>query len=231
MNDTAPLGIIQLANKPLTFPGCLGNPNSFPYPVIYDTAEDAYVSNIFADKPSLANNYCAAALRLKARGARAILATCGFAVVYQPAIAERVQLPTVTSSLLLLPSMLQMLAPGKKVTVLTFDKQQLNERFLRAAGATITDGRIEILGIEKTASWHELNKAVPEVIPVQLRSDLLSVVATASPSTQAFLLECSAFCMFADDLRQLTGKPVSDFHTAADGLMQSIRGRQTTVSR
>lgn len=226
--SAAPLGVIELANRPLTFPGCVGNERSYPYPVIYETARDAYVSRIVAADPALGDAYCEAALRLESRGARAIIASCGFAAVYQQAVAARVRVPVLMSSLLLLPLLLNTLAPSRKLAVLTYDRRQLDARFLHAGGAEPPFDRIVVTGIEDSASWRALAAPQPEIELAQLREDVLATVRRAlepAGSVGAILLECSAFCPFAEEIRGLTGIPVSDFHTAADLVMSMARGR------
>jgi hypothetical protein len=125
------LGVIELANRPLTFQGCLGNARSFPYPVLYETAQGAYVKRIVDADPLLSETYCAAAERLERRGATAIMATCGFAAVYQQAVAARTKLPVLLSPLLLLPLLLHALPAGRRLAILTYDSRQLDVRFLR----------------------------------------------------------------------------------------------------
>lgn len=224
----APLGVIELANKPLLFPGCVGNERSYPYPVIYETARDAYVSRIVSADPALGDAYCEAALLLERRGARAIIASCGFAAVYQQAVAARVGVPVLMSPLLLLPLLLNTLPAGRKLAVLTYDRRQLDERFLRAGGAEPPFDRIVVTGIEDSTSWRSLAAPQPQIELSQLREDVLAAVRRAlgpAGSVGAILLECSAFCPFADEIRALTGAAVSDFHTAADLAMGMARGR------
>lgn len=229
MTPEAPLGIIELANRPLQFMGCVGNADSFPYPVLYETAKDAYVSRIVAADPALGGSYCEAALRLRARGAKAIISSCGFAVIYQQAVAAQVSLPVLMSSLLLLPLILTTIPQNKRVAVLTYDSRKLDTRFLRAGGVHDDDiERIVIAGIEDSASWLALGAPEPDVKLSQLREDVLALAErTLGPTSNvgAILLECSAFCPFADEIRMRSGLPVSDLHTLADLAIHTARGR------
>jgi Asp/Glu/hydantoin racemase len=222
------LGVIELANRPLTFQGCLGNARSFPYPVLYETAQGAYVKRIVDADPLLSETYCAAAERLERRGATAIMATCGFAAVYQQAVAARTKLPVLLSPLLLLPLLLHALPAGRRLAILTYDSRQLDVRFLRAGGIDPPPDRIVVAGIEDSPSWLALAAPQPELELAQLREDVLETAQRAlqpENAVSAVLLECSAFCPFADEIRALGSVPVTDFHTTADLVMGMARGR------
>jgi hypothetical protein len=222
------LGVIELANRPLAFPGCLGNAGSFPYPVLYETAQDAYVSRIVGADPRLSESYCEAARRLEQRGAAAIMATCGFAAVYQRDVAACTQLPVLLSPLLLLPLLLSSIPADRKLAVLTYDSGQLDARFLRVGGIDPPPERLVVMGIENSPSWLALGTPRPEIELAQLREDVLATAQRAlqpSGAIAAVLLECSAFCPFADEIRAVGSVPVTDFHTTADLVMGMARGR------
>lgn len=218
------LGIIQLANKPLTLLGNLGNPDSFAFPVRYTTAVGGYVDAILVADPAVGQEYVERAEEMVEAGAVAIMATCGFAVVYQDLIAAAVDVPVGSSSLLLLSSALESTAsPRGTVGVITFDTSELTDDILVAAGVDHSDRpRLVVAGMEGTRSWEELRKPNPELAFDVLRDDVLDTVRTLQrdwPDVEAILLECSATCPFVDEVRELTGLPVFDFLLLADRLM------------
>src|SRR4029078_8934253 len=84
---------------------------------------------------------------LEREGVGAITTNCGFLVKYQREMAAAVRVPVFTSSLMLVPLVHRMLAPGRKVGVLTVDSSSLGEPHLRGAGIT-PDMRVAIAGLE-----------------------------------------------------------------------------------
>lgn len=216
------LGVIELANRPLNFVGNLGNPRSYPFPVLYETASSAYVTRIISGDPGLEEAYVSAAQRLVLRGASALIGTCGFAVLYQQAVAAAVDVPVLLSPLSLLPLALSTTSPKSQVLVLTYTGQQLGARFLQAAGVDATSPRIKLRGIEGTSSWRALADPVPCIDPMQLRVDVLAAMQSGlieSERVGAILLECSAFCPLRDGIREAARVPVFDFMLCAELIM------------
>jgi hypothetical protein len=134
----APIGILMLATRFPRRVGDIGNAASFGFPVLYETVPAATVDRIVAaaPDPALAEPFVAAGERLLVRGARAIATSCGFLVLWQELLAERLRVPVLSSSLLLLPQLEASLAPAERPGVITFDAAALGAQHLRAAGAS-----------------------------------------------------------------------------------------------
>lgn len=131
------LGILELdegltADSPTFAPreGSLFHPATFNRPVITEMVEGALAEVIIPGDASLESACIAAAERLIARGAGVITADCGFFIRHQQAISAAVNVPVVTSSLLLIPALLRQLAPQKKLAVLTANSRHCSEDLL-----------------------------------------------------------------------------------------------------
>ena len=226
MNAAPVLGIVQMANKPLTWLGNLGNPHSFRYPVRYATARNAYTERILRGDAQVGREYLKQARTLERQGVSAVLATCGFAVLYQPLLAGGLRVPVATSSLLALPLALRTAPRGGEVGVITYDADRLARRFLLAGGAVRADlPRLRIGGLEGTETWRQLALPEPDVSFEVLQTDVLDTVMRflrRHRQVRSLLFECSALCPFTPQLRAATGLPIFDFLSVADALMAGL---------
>ncbi|CDZ40813.1 Hypothetical protein NGAL_HAMBI1145_55770 [Neorhizobium galegae bv. officinalis] len=212
------LGLLELENRPIMFPGALSNPGTFDFPVHRMTVRGASVQNIVSGDMTVVDTYIAAAQSLEQQGATAIIANCGFAALLQAKVSEAVSIPVALSSLQLVPFVAKLTPSGRKVGILTYDASKMTERHFQAAGWNSQEMATAVAGIEGSETWRELAKPVPEIDPGMLIED---VVAAADALLQrnrdvAYLVfECAAFPIAADTVRQRTGLPVADYVSLA----------------
>src|SRR4029077_21192020 len=83
--------------------GDVGNAASYEHPVIFHVAKGVTAEKMVRAVPNaeLLDAYLEGALALQERGASVITTTCGFLVSLQDAIATKLNVPFVASSLLL----------------------------------------------------------------------------------------------------------------------------------
>lgn len=223
------LGVVQMANRPLTFLGNLGNPRSYPYPVVYRTAKNAFTTRIMQRDPAVGDEYLRQARILERQGVGAILTTCGFNVVYQQKLATHLKIPVATSSLLALPMALATAPGGGRIGVITYDTTKLTRRHLLAAGLQPGQfSRLVVDGLDGTESWRQFTHPTP-VLPLDiLEADTTRIIRRllrAKPRITAFLFECSGLCPLTARMREKFGLPIYDFLTVADALMTSVGWR------
>jgi hypothetical protein len=84
---------------------------------------------------------------LEREGVGAITTSCGFLVKFQRELAAAVSVPVFTSSLLLVPFVHRLLAPGRRIGILTVDAASLGAEHLAGAGIT-PEIPIAIAGME-----------------------------------------------------------------------------------
>jgi hypothetical protein len=144
--------------------------------------------------------------------------SCGFLIAYQEALARRLSVPVLTSSLLLLPTLAAMMPSHRRVGVLTFSGTALLVQHLAAAGAA-ADTPIQGL----TAGCH-FQRAVYEEWTGDPITDFAARDADVATATQALmarrpdlgaiLLECTNFPPHSAAIRstitQTTRLPVYD---------------------
>ena len=116
-------------------PGDMGNGETWPFPVLFRVVRGATPEKVvLLGAKGLLPDFIAAAQELVHLGAEAITTNCGFLSLFQRELAEAVQVPVATSSLMQVPWVQATLPPGKRVGVITVSKQSLTPAHLDAAG-------------------------------------------------------------------------------------------------
>lgn len=115
------IGLCQVrANLPM-MPGNMGNATTFDFPMLYREMNVDNVMDLM--KPEMTKNFTdgivEAAKWLELQGVSAIMGNCGFFGHYQKVVQDRIDTPFFSSSLMMLPMMVQSLPRNKKVGVLT----------------------------------------------------------------------------------------------------------------
>lgn len=232
MTSPRSLGILDLERgfthdvKPPASPfGSILNSDTFNFPTIRDTVAGAWVENVVRGDPTVEPAFIAAARRLVEQGAVAISSTCGFSIRHQPAIAASVNVPVLTSSLLLLPALLGQVSPAAKIAVLTYDSTHCGQELL-GINDPAQRARIVIGGIEGGKYWHdELKRPPPPTDVTALEAEVAVCVArlrAAHPEIAVLLLECAAFPIVAPAIRRIAQLPVYDLTSLCRMTMASI---------
>jgi len=122
------IGILLLDT---TFPrllGDVGNPKTFPFPVIYEKVEGAIPLRVVKDRDEyLLPSFIEGAKALQRRGVKGITTSCGFLAIWQKEIASAVDIPVFTSSLLQVPWVYQITGRRGRIGILTADVSSLTE--------------------------------------------------------------------------------------------------------
>ncbi|WP_456828296.1 hypothetical protein [Bradyrhizobium sp. USDA 4518] len=206
-------------------PGSMLNPTTYDFPVIQEFVTGAWADKIIRGDPALEPACIAAAQRLVDRGAVAITANCGFFIRHQAAVAAAVNVPVMTSSLLLLPALLRQLPKAAKIALLTADSTHLDEGLL-GVDDPIERARVVIGGIEGGELWQNEMKRPPPITDVaSVEKDVVACVTrlrVSHPEIAAILFECTAFPMVAPAIRRLTKLPIYDITTLCKMALESI---------
>ncbi|GMF99996.1 unnamed protein product [[Candida] boidinii] len=137
--DLKPLGALCLdytddIHRP---PGDPLNELSYHFPVIHEQVKQGTLwnivnSNAFSDE--FLQNFIDACQKLEERGAIGIITSCGFLAQVQNRLAEKINIPIATSSLMQIPFVLSIISHKKHVGVLTFDGEVLGQTHFRGIG-------------------------------------------------------------------------------------------------
>ena len=201
--------------------GDVGNATSYPFPVLI--REIPGVNNnpyppVKDDKGNfteVVQKCINAAKKLEQDGVRSIAMCCGFFSLIQPIIAAAVNIPVLTSPIIMIPVIQQMLKPHQCVVVVTASKKLLSEAFFTSVGVNI-DNRLVVAGLDNCASFNSMyfGGTATTIESDDLRDEVVNVVSDAQkmqPDIGAVLLECTGLPPFAASIQEKTRLPVFDF--------------------
>ena len=208
------VGILMLDTRFPRSPGDMGNAATFPFPVRYHRVDGAAPDLVVRrGAEGLLDAFVEAARFLEREGVGAITTNCGFLVKFQPQMAAAVRVPVFTSSLLLVPLVYRLLAPVRRVGIMTVNAPSLTPEHLTGAGIS-PDIPLAVIGMETEKEFTrvllddelelDVDAAREEHIRVARR------LVAEHPDVGAIVLECTNMPPYADDIRRETGLPVFD---------------------
>lgn len=212
---TGTVGIIMLDTAFPRPPGDIGHPDSFSVPVLYRTVEKASAQQaVRGDTDALLAPFIEAARELASQGATAIGTSCGFLSLFQKQMEAALDVPVVTSALMLVPGQ------GQNVGILTIDAKALSARHLSAVGV---EEAVPIEGLPKegelaTVIFEDrptLNmvKAEAEMVAAALR------LMDLNPALESLVFECTNMGPYRSAVEKAVGLPVLTVIDAIEGAL------------
>jgi len=209
------IGVLQLDTR---FPrpvGDIGNPNSFGFPIRTAIVRGVTaVAAVRGEANALLAPFVSAAQQLVDSGAVAIATSCGFLAPMQRALAAAVPVPVATSALLQVAWVLPMLAPRRRVGVLTIDADSLHTSHLAAVGAPADT---PVQGLPRNGA---LASTVfgdrPCIDRRQVRGEVVVAarrLLARHPEVGAIVLECTNLPPYRRAIVAALGLPVFDCNT------------------
>ncbi|WP_245491128.1 hypothetical protein [Mesorhizobium sp. M2A.F.Ca.ET.037.01.1.1] len=201
------------------------NPATFDFPIIKETIRGAWAADVIRGNPALEPSYIAAAQRLVERGAVAITSDCGFSIRHQAAVANSVNVPVATSSLLLVPALLRQLPSSSKLAILTADSKSCGFELLGVEDPA-ERARLVIGGVEGGKLLQNEMKRPP--IPTEvadIEADVagcITRIRSEHPEIAAILFECTGFPTVSHTMRRSTKLPIYDIVDVCKMMMGSI---------
>ncbi|MFT5502586.1 MAG: aspartate/glutamate racemase [Gammaproteobacteria bacterium] len=213
-------------------PGDVANPTTYPFPVLIreipgvDNNPYPPLTNSDGSYTEVVQKCIDEAIRLEQEGVNSIAMCCGFFSLIQPIIAAAVSIPVLTSPLIMIPVIHQMLKPEQSLVVVTASKKLLSGAFFTAIGADINH-RIIVAGLDDSEVFNSMcmgGKAISYETD-HLRDDVIGSIQQAQkfdPNIGAILLECTSLPPFAVDVKEQTGLPVFDFIACVEWMNRAL---------
>lgn len=206
-----PKGLMQLE----ALPGNSTNPETYPFPVKMVQVPGACVETVITNpSPKLLQEMIEISKGLAAEGVKAITTSCGFNAVFQRELADALDIPVLTSSLLQIPFVHNLIGKEKTIAIITANKNALTEEHLKACGVT-QDMKTRVFGLEGAKEWSKIFDCPDENFDMDaVEKEIIGTAmkaAAENPSVGAIVLECTDLPPFAEKIRKATGLPVFDF--------------------
>lgn len=222
------LGVILLDTRFPRLPGEVGNPETFGFAVRIRRVPAASVARVVRagpPEPALAAAMIEAGRALADEGADLVVTSCGFLAPLQPALAEALPVPVLSSALVLLPQLRALYGAAATLGVLTFDATKLGPDLLTALDA----GPLAVAGLE---DGRELFPAIsmdretldPALAEADARAAARALRARA-PGLAAAVLECTNLSPYRAAIAEELGRPVYDLVQAVHWHAAAHAGR------
>jgi len=220
-----PIGIIQLDTRSPKIPGDVSNAFTFDFPVRYKVVKGINTKRIIQHPDSsVVKNFIEAAQELEAEGVRAITTSCGYLIWFQKEIANSVNVPVFTSSLIQVPMVARMIRTDQKIGILVADSRTINKNHLKAAN--IENIPIVIKGSEDTPAFYNTYPVGGETLNYSAcREGVINMVRNMlkeHPEIGAIVCEGTNYSPFRSDVIAATGIPFFDIVTLTRMVYQCI---------
>jgi len=219
------IGILMLNTRFPRLPGDIGNQHSFAEPPLYARVDDASVSAVVSDKKidgALLDQCIQSALELQSSGATVIGTSCGFLANVQHDIQQCLNVPFISSSLLLVPIIRTMFGHNVRIGVLTFDAAKLGPSHFNGE----LNSHISIHGLDQSGPWYQCIAGNHEQMDEGLAGiDAMDVAARciqAHPDTKVLLIECTNLSPWKNQMRTRFGLPVFDLVDALEWVNKAL---------
>jgi hypothetical protein len=214
-------------------PGHIRNRTTFDFPVRYQVVAGATAQRLVTQAdPSLLAPFIQAAKELETAGVAAITGACGFLVIFQQELADAVDVPLYTSSLIQLPMVGRMIRADQQVGLLVAKERALTRRHLEAVGAESVP--VCVAGMAEQPEFREvmLEARRTELDVDRLEREVLGVVerlardsADQGADLGALVIECTDLVPFAHKIQDRIGLPVFDIVTLTNMVYRSLTRR------
>jgi len=220
MTIKGPVGILCLDEPASDSPPRTWGEHSgdFIVGMIRQTVAGVSVPDIINERDHVRRAYIDAALALKAQGCSIISSNCGYSILYQRDVYTSARVPTLLSSLQILPVLATAYPPDFRIGIICYDATCLSDNHLRASWPTLDRARLAVVGIEGSEAWHKSNSS-DAIYDWDLFGEALynrvETLRRSEPMLGAVLVECCAFGSFAPMIRETLGVPTIDIYDVA----------------
>ncbi len=220
------IGIILLDTRFPRFLGDVGNPKTFPFPVLYEKVHGALPSRVVKERDSsLLLPFIEAANALERRGAMAITTSCGFLAVWQKELASAVDVPLFTSSLIQIPWAYELMGRRGRIGVLTADRDSFTTDLLKGVDAEGIPSVIR--GMKPDSEFHRIYvRNSPDLDFSRVEKEVIaeaSALVDDNPDVSAVVLECTNMAVFRKALREAVTMPAFDILTLIHFIHSSLK--------
>ena len=211
------VGILMLDTQFPRIVGDMGNALTFDFPVRYHRVVGASPDLVVRKSArDLVPHFIEGARFLEREGVRAISTNCGFLSKFQREMVAAVKIPVFTSSLMLVPLVHRMLAPGRAVGILTVDASSLTPEHFTGAGIGPEVPTV-VAGLEGEKEFTRV--LLDDLLTLDVEAAREEHVRVARrlvrehPEVGAIVLECTNMPPYRADVQRATGLPVFDIVT------------------
>lgn len=222
------IGVLMLESKFPRIVGDIGNSKTWPFPVIYKTVVGASPTKVVRENADdLLGAFIQAGKELIDEGVDGITTSCGFLSVFQKELSQALSVPVLTSSLMQIAMINQILPEGKMAGILTISASSLTKKHLQSANVPAGTP------IETTEGGHEFTRVIlnnETTLNIELaRQDNVEAALSLKSANRhlgAIVLECTNMSPYANDIARATNLPVFSIETFISWFHSGLKPKQ-----
>jgi hypothetical protein len=223
------VGILMMDTGVPRIPGDIGNATTFDFPVRFKVVKGATAAKIIESvDPECLKLFIAAAKELQTEGVRAITTSCGYLIMWQNEIAQALQIPFFSSSLLQIPMVHRMLGSNARIGVLTANDTTIAGHLEKAG---LTDIPLAVKGAQDEPDFYnvfvknaqDLNIAKCQAAVNRMAAEIVKKY----PDVGAFVCEGTNFSSFGQGVQNTTGLPFFDIITLTRWMYSAVVKQRT----
>jgi len=224
------VGVLVFNQQGPRVPGDPGNNFTFQYPVCYEVIDGSF-SDLIQGSDEIKSKLIKAVNNLHEKGIRGIIGDCGLMALYQAEMAEKSGMVVLSSALVMIPLVWQLIGRKDSIGILTGHSDLLSEKHLRAAGWN-EDMKITIQGMQDEPHFADVViNGDPHLDCELMRRDVLNGAEKLIKKggkripIRAIILECSNLSTYSSDVYRKFKIPVFDISAGADLIQSCVQPR------
>ena len=224
------VGVLVFNQQGPRVPGDPGNNFTFQYPVCYEVINGSF-SDLIQGSDEIKSKLIHAVDNLYKKGIRGIIGDCGLMALYQAEMAEKSGMVVLSSALVMIPLVWQLIGRKGSIGILTGHSDLLSEKHLRAAGWN-EDIKITIQGMQDEPHFTDtVIRGNPNLDVKLMRRDVLNGAEKLIKKgakhwpVRAIILECSNLATYSTDVYREFEIPVFDISAGADLIQSCVQPR------
>jgi hypothetical protein len=227
------LGILSLDTSFPRIAGDVGAADTFDFPVRHATVIGSLVDDVVhRASDDLFPQFVRAAQTLVEDGCIGIATSCGFLVRWQQELAAELDVPVLTSALLMVPLVQRCIPRHRKVGIVTYSAAALSPKILEAAGA---DAFIPVEGVDPAGYFGQtIRNGATHLDRERMAADVVAaarrLVATHK-DIGAIVLECANMPPYREAVVAATEVPVFDAAQLVAWFYRGIAGSARRYGR
>lgn len=222
------IGILMLDTLFPRLCGDIGNAYTFDFPVKYKIVKEAEPEKImgYEPAPELLKPFVDAAKDLEREGVKAVTTSCGFLAPFQRSIADSVNIPVFTSTLIIIPLINNMLNSKQRIGIFTERAEYLTERHFQGVGWSAKNIPIIVKGMKENATFPAIfiknRLELDSEVLKQEMEEMTDEFIHENHDVGAIVLECTNMCPFSRLIHDISGLPVFGIDTLMNFIHNSI---------
>ena len=218
------IGVLVFNGNSPRVPGDPGHAATFPIPTCYEVVTGTF-ADLLKGSEEIKRKLCDAVKNLENKGVRAVIGDCGLMALYQQEMAASSSLPILSSALVLVPLLWNLIGRRGTIGIITGHSSLLHDKHLYGAGIG-PDIKLEIQGMEHEKHFREIIIDGGLDLNVNLMGkDILAATAKLlrkNKEVKVILLECSNLATYSLSLQEEYKLPVFDITGAVLMLKHAI---------